>query len=179
MRVILFLQVADCGRLPADWRPRLWNHEGNDVMYKVCICCRARRRIDHGANAATYSDRRRATAGGRRTKNAKTKKEPSAGQLAARERQKKCAAEWKEAKAGGKVEKDTTWPKYLERLQQASQVSVQIARTKTFQTALARTATTYSKKTEGVGETLKSRRRPLLSSGTGAPRNNRIALITP
>ena len=45
-------------------------------------------------------------------KNAKSKKEPSAGQLAARERQKKCAAEWKEAKAGGKVEKDATWPKY-------------------------------------------------------------------
>ena len=45
-------------------------------------------------------------------KDAKTKKEPSAGQIAARERQKKCAAEWKEAKAGGKVEKDTTWPKY-------------------------------------------------------------------
>ena len=43
---------------------------------------------------------------------AKAKKEPSAGQLAARERQKKCAAEWKEAKAGGKVEKDATWPKY-------------------------------------------------------------------
>jgi len=43
---------------------------------------------------------------------AKPKKEPSPGQLAARERQKKCAAEWKEAKAGGKVEKDTTWPKY-------------------------------------------------------------------
>ena len=35
-------------------------------------------------------------------KNAKTKKEPSAGQIAARERQKKWAAEWKEAKAGGK-----------------------------------------------------------------------------
>ena len=45
-------------------------------------------------------------------KDAKTKKEPSAGQLAARERQKKCAAEWKDAKAGGKVEKDATWPKY-------------------------------------------------------------------
>jgi len=34
------------------------------------------------------------------------------GQLAARERQKKCAAEWKEAKAAGKVEKGMTWPKY-------------------------------------------------------------------
>ena len=40
------------------------------------------------------------------------KKPPSAGQLAARERQKKCGAEWKEAKAAGKVEKGMTWPKY-------------------------------------------------------------------
>ncbi|HEY6023885.1 MAG TPA: hypothetical protein VIV34_06865 [Pseudolabrys sp.] len=45
-------------------------------------------------------------------KNAKAKKDPSAGQLAARERQKKCAVEWKEAKAAGKVEKGTTWPKF-------------------------------------------------------------------
>jgi hypothetical protein len=29
-----------------------------------------------------------------------------------RERQKKCGAEWKEAKAAGKVEKGVTWPKY-------------------------------------------------------------------
>jgi hypothetical protein len=45
-------------------------------------------------------------------KTAKTKKEPSAGQLATRERQKKCAAEWKETKAAGKAEKDATWPKF-------------------------------------------------------------------
>ena len=45
-------------------------------------------------------------------KTAKTKKEPSAGQLAARERQKKCAAEWKETKAAGKAEKGATWPKF-------------------------------------------------------------------
>ena len=45
-------------------------------------------------------------------KNAKPKKDPSAGQTAARDRQKKCGAEWKEAKAAGKVEKGTTWPKY-------------------------------------------------------------------
>ena len=44
-------------------------------------------------------------------KNAKPKKEPSAGQLAARERQKKCAVECKEAKAANKVE-GTTWPKF-------------------------------------------------------------------
>jgi hypothetical protein len=43
------------------------------------------------------------------TKSAKT---PSAGQAAARERQKKCGAEWKEAKAAGKVEKGMKWPQY-------------------------------------------------------------------
>jgi hypothetical protein len=45
-------------------------------------------------------------------KNAKPKREQSPGQIAARERQKKCAAEWKEEKAAGKVDKGTTWPKY-------------------------------------------------------------------
>ena len=43
---------------------------------------------------------------------AKPKKPPTAGQLAARERAKKCGAEWKEAKAAGKIEKGQTWPKY-------------------------------------------------------------------
>ncbi len=46
------------------------------------------------------------------TKTAKTKKPPSAGLLAMRERQKKCGAEWKEAKAAGKIEKGMKWPKY-------------------------------------------------------------------
>ena len=45
-------------------------------------------------------------------KNIHMKKEPSAGQLAVRERQKKCAAEWKDAKAANKVEKGATWPKF-------------------------------------------------------------------
>ncbi|HEX5211064.1 MAG TPA: hypothetical protein VFW22_04965 [Pseudolabrys sp.] len=45
-------------------------------------------------------------------KQAKTKKPPTPGQLAARERMKKCAAEWKDAKAAGKVEKGVKWPKY-------------------------------------------------------------------
>ena len=45
-------------------------------------------------------------------KTATTKKEPSAGQLAARERQKKCAADWKEVNAAGKTEKGATWPKF-------------------------------------------------------------------
>jgi hypothetical protein len=43
---------------------------------------------------------------------AKSKKAPTAGQLATRERQKKCAAEWKEAKAGGKLEKGMKWPQF-------------------------------------------------------------------
>jgi hypothetical protein len=45
-------------------------------------------------------------------KQAKTKKPPTPGQLAARERMKKCAAEWKETKAAGKVEKGMKWPQY-------------------------------------------------------------------
>ena len=36
----------------------------------------------------------------------------SSAVAAMRERQKKCGAEWKEAKAAGKVEKGMTWPKY-------------------------------------------------------------------
>jgi len=46
------------------------------------------------------------------TTQSKTKKPPSAGQKAMRERQRKCGAEWKAAKAAGKVEKGMTWPKY-------------------------------------------------------------------
>lgn len=43
---------------------------------------------------------------------AKPKKEPSAGQAAMRERQKKCGAEWKAAKAAGKIEKGMKWPQF-------------------------------------------------------------------
>jgi hypothetical protein len=42
---------------------------------------------------------------------AKSKKEPTAGQLAARERQKKCAAEWKVAKAANKTG-GQKWPQF-------------------------------------------------------------------
>ena len=45
-------------------------------------------------------------------KTAKAKKEPSAGQVAARDRQQKCATEWKDAKAAGKIEKGSSWPKF-------------------------------------------------------------------
>lgn len=42
----------------------------------------------------------------------KPKKEPSAAQVAARERMTKCSAEWKEAKTAGKIEAGMKWPKY-------------------------------------------------------------------
>ena len=42
---------------------------------------------------------------------AKPTREPTAGQMAARERQKKCGAEWKEAKASGKTG-GLKWPQY-------------------------------------------------------------------
>ncbi len=43
---------------------------------------------------------------------AKTKREPTAAQLVARERMGKCSIEWKEAKASGKIEKGTKWPQF-------------------------------------------------------------------
>jgi len=43
---------------------------------------------------------------------AKTKKPTSGGVDAMRERQKKCGAEWKEAKNAGKVEKGIKWPQF-------------------------------------------------------------------
>ena len=45
-------------------------------------------------------------------KETKAKKPPSVGVLAMRERQKKCGAEWKEAKAASKIEKGQKWPQF-------------------------------------------------------------------
>jgi hypothetical protein len=42
----------------------------------------------------------------------KPKKEPTARQLAARERQAKCSAEWKLSKSEGKLEPGMKWPKF-------------------------------------------------------------------
>ena len=42
----------------------------------------------------------------------KSDKPPTPAQLAFRARQKKCGAEWKAAKAAGKVEKGMKWPQY-------------------------------------------------------------------
>jgi hypothetical protein len=50
---------------------------------------------------------------GKATKAAKKKKrELTAGQKSARERQRQCGQEWREAKKAGKIEKGMTWPKY-------------------------------------------------------------------
>jgi hypothetical protein len=48
----------------------------------------------------------------RKRSETRSKKEPTASQMAARERQKKCAAEWKSAKAAGSVASGTKWPKF-------------------------------------------------------------------
>lgn len=61
------------------------------------------------AFSSQFSDEARAEASDK----AKKKKRPlTPGQKAARERQKQCGIEWKEAKSAGKVEKGMTWPKY-------------------------------------------------------------------
>jgi hypothetical protein len=48
----------------------------------------------------------------RKRSETRSKREPTASQMAARERQKKCAAEWKSAKAGGSVASGMKWPKF-------------------------------------------------------------------
>lgn len=40
------------------------------------------------------------------------KKEPTVGQMAGRDRMRKCAAEWKTMKASNKVEPGMKWPKF-------------------------------------------------------------------
>jgi hypothetical protein len=59
------------------------------------------------APAAEKADKGKAT---KTTK--KKKRELTAGQKSARERQRQCGQEWREAKKAGKIEKGTTWPKY-------------------------------------------------------------------
>ena len=47
-----------------------------------------------------------------RKKQSASKREPTARQMATRERQKKCAAEWKSVRAAGTVERGMKWPKF-------------------------------------------------------------------
>jgi len=54
-----------------------------------------------------------ATEKAEKAKPAKRKKrELTKGQKAARERQKRCGAEWRELRKAGKIEKGQTWPKF-------------------------------------------------------------------
>ena len=111
MRVILLSRLrtgADC---------RLTVHAaleitGNELMHKVMFAAALAVGLITAPLTPLVSTAAAQQQASTPAKDAKTKKEPSAGQIAARERQKKCAAEWKEAKAAGKTENGTTWPKF-------------------------------------------------------------------
>ena len=47
-----------------------------------------------------------------KTTKQRKKRELTKGQKAARERQRQCGREWREARKAGKIEKGQTWPKY-------------------------------------------------------------------
>jgi hypothetical protein len=63
-------------------------------------------------NAALAAAMTFALSGAVQATETKPKKEPTAAQLAARERMSKCSLEWKEAKASGKVDKTMKWPAF-------------------------------------------------------------------
>ena len=104
-------------------------------------------------------------------KYAKMKQEPSAGQLAARERQKKCGAEWKEAKASNKIEKGTTWPKFWK-------FATSVSSPPPTDIASTRARRNVRIKKLRASARLESRRRPQGHPNRGVP-GNRIAPVTP
>ena len=109
MRVILFCRLRTCRR---SW-PRAaapFGNKGKSLMYKVMFAAALAVALVTAPMPQLVSSAAAQTNAPDKT--AKMKKEPSAGQLAARERQKKCATEWKEAKATSKVEKGQTWPQF-------------------------------------------------------------------
>jgi len=61
---------------------------------------------------AEKADPSKATTKAKAATTKKKKRELTAGQKSARERQRQCGQEWREAKKAGKIEKGTTWPKY-------------------------------------------------------------------
>jgi len=104
-------QVADWGRLPAD-SARSSGNNGNELMHKVMLAAALAVGLITAPLTQLVSTAAAQQQASTPAKDAKTKKEPSSGQIAARERQKKCAAQWKEAKVAGKIENGTTWPKF-------------------------------------------------------------------
>src|SRR5215471_11635471 len=111
MRAIVF---SGCGpRSIADrWRPQLMEMTGTQLMQKITVAAALVFSLIAAPTPQLVSTAAAQQQAGAPDKSAKPKREQSPGQIAARERQKKCAAEWKEEKAAGKVNKDTTWPKY-------------------------------------------------------------------
>jgi hypothetical protein len=68
---------------------------------------------DRAMAQATATDKADKADKGKATKTTKKKKrELTAGQKSARERQRQCGQEWREAKKAGKIEKGQTWPKF-------------------------------------------------------------------
>jgi hypothetical protein len=111
MRVILFSRLRTGGRSPADGARNLGNN-GKELMHKVMFAAALAVGLITAPVAQFVSTAAAQQQASTPAKDTKMKKEPSAGQIAARERQKKCAAEWKEVKAAGKIESGTTWPKF-------------------------------------------------------------------
>ncbi len=72
----------------------------------------AKSKQDAAAEKKAKADERKAKRSEARKAKAEKRATVSAGRRAVRERQKQCGAEWKEARAAGKVEKGMTWPKY-------------------------------------------------------------------
>jgi hypothetical protein len=66
----------------------------------------------HYSDQALAEATEKADKGKTTTTTKKKKRELTAGQKSARERQRQCGQEWREAKKAGKVEKGMTWPKY-------------------------------------------------------------------
>jgi len=99
--------MQGCGPSPASLGATRGSNDQNDIR-RSGSCG-----PDGRAAAASRANRSGAShATGAGKKDAKTKKEPSAGMLAMRERQKKCGAEWKTDKAAGKVAAGMKWPQY-------------------------------------------------------------------
>lgn len=89
---------------------RTWESNMSKLLYAAILSTAL-----IGAPALTQSTHAQstppATADASKT-TAKPNKPPSPGQIAARERQKKCGEEWKAAKKAGKIEKGMKWPQY-------------------------------------------------------------------
>ena len=87
--------------------------DGRDVSNETQSARSIGRKAETAGAGKAAKKKKAAEPKGAETKTEKKKKrELTAGQKSARERQRQCGQEWREAKKGGKVEKGMTWPKY-------------------------------------------------------------------